>query len=169
MSRPDLPPSFGALILATGLERDPGRAQCADDHLDTLVATAALLGASPIVVVHDGSPRIAAPARGYRLPRPERDDLSAMRLGLMQFANAQVGAALLLPIEAHALAPPMLRAMIAEATRRGLPLAAGAVHGALGFPLYAVRDVWRELVTTEGALAGVLRALGTRVLAVEME
>ena len=169
MSHLDVPPPLGVLIVATGLERDPERAQCADDHLDTLIANAALLGAIPIVVVHDGSPRIAAPGRGFRLPRSERDDLSAMRLGLMQFANAPVGAALVLPIESHAVNPQLLRGIITEATRRGVPLAAGAVHGTLGFPLYAVRDLWRELMTTEGGLSGVLRALGTRVLAVEIE
>lgn len=169
MSHLDVPPPLGVLIVATGLARDPERAQCADDHLDALIASAALLGAAPIIVVHDGSPRIAAPARGYRLPRSERDDLSAMRLGLMQFTNAPVGAALILPIESHALDPQLLRGMITEATRRGVPLAAGAQQGTLGFPLYAVRDLWRELMTTEGGLAGVLRALGPRVLALEIE
>jgi len=168
MSQLDAPPAFGCLIVATGLERDPERAQQADDHLDALVSSAVLLGASPIVVVHDGSPRVAAPARGYRLPRAERDDLSAMRMGLMQLTNAPVAAALVLPIEAHAMDPQVFRDMMAEATRRGRPLAAVAVGGALGLPLYAMRDLWRELMTTEGGLAGVLRQLGGRVLAVEV-
>jgi CTP:molybdopterin cytidylyltransferase MocA len=155
--------------VATGLDRDPARAQLADDHLDTLIATAVLLGASPVVVAHDGSPRVAPPARGCRLPRAERDDLSAVRLGLMQFTNAPVGAALVLPIEAHAVSPDVLQGMMAEAARRGVPLAAVAAHGALGMPLYATRDVWRELMTTEGGLPAVLRTLGPRVLAIEVE
>ena len=169
MSHVDVPPPFGALIVATGLERDPERAQLADDHLEALIGTMALVGASPIVVVHDGSPCIAAPARGFRLPRAERDDLSAMRMGLLQFTNAPIGAALIVPVEAHALSPQLLRGMVVEATRRGVPLAAVAVHGALGFPLYAVRDLWRELMTTDGGLAGVLRQLGPRIHAVEAE
>ena len=37
-------------------------AEALDDHLDALIASAALLGAAPIIVVHDGSPRIAARA-----------------------------------------------------------------------------------------------------------
>lgn len=162
-------PAFGCLIVATGLERDPARAQLADDHLDQLIATAVLLGASPVVVAHDGSPRVAPPARAFKLPRAERDDLSAMRLGLMQFTNAPVGAALVIPIESHTLSGQFLRSMITEATRRALPLAAAAVQGTLGFPLYATRDLWRELMTTEGGLPAVLRQLGPRVLALEVE
>lgn len=162
-------PAFGCLIVATGLERDPARAQLADDHLDELIATVVLLGASPVIVAHDGSPRVTSPARAFKLPRAERDDLSAMRLGLMQFTNAPVGAALVIPIEAHTIGGQFLRGMITEATRRALPLAAAAVHGALGFPLYATRDLWRELMTTEGGLPAVLRQLGPRVLALEVE
>jgi len=162
-------PPFGCLIVATGLERDPARAQLADDHLDVLISTAVLLGASPVVVAHDGSPRVVAPARPFKLPRTERDDLSAMRLGLMQFTNAPIGAALIIPIESHALSGQFLRGMITEVTRRSLPLAAAAVNGALGFPLYATRDLWRELMTTEGGLPAVLRQLGPRVLALEVE
>ena len=169
MSHVDVPPPFGALIVATGLERDPERAQLVDDQLEALITTVALVGASPIVVVHDGSPRIVAPARAFRLPRAERDDLSAMRLGLLQFTNASVGAALIVPIEAHVLRPELLRGMVTEATTRGVPLAALAVHGTLGFPLYASRDLWRELMTTDGGLAGVLRQLGPRIHAVEAE
>ncbi len=164
LSRP-----FGCLVLATGLARDPARAQLLDDHLDAVIALAAMLGAAPIVVVHDGTPRVAAPARGYQMPRSERDDLSAMRLGLMQFTNSAVGAALILPIEAHATGVAVLTRMVRDAQDRQVPLAATAVNGTLGFPLYATRDTWRELMTAEGGVDAVLRAYGPRVLAVEPE
>ncbi|MCC6774329.1 MAG: hypothetical protein IT360_24295 [Gemmatimonadaceae bacterium] len=164
---PDTPAPFGCLVIATGLERDPARAQLVDDHLDAVIALAAMLGAAPIVVVHDGTPRVAAPARSFPMPRQQRDDLSAMRLGLMQFTNSAVGAALVLPIEAHATSAAMLTRMIHDAQDRQVPLAATALHGALGFPLYATRDTWRELMTAEGGLDAVVRHYGPRVLAVE--
>lgn len=167
MAAPPLP--FGCLVLATGLARDPARAQLLDDHLDAVIALAAMLGASPIVVVHDGTPRVAAPARGYQMPRSERDDLSAMRLGLMQFTNSPVGAALILPIEAHDTPIELVRTMIGESSRQGMTIAAMAVGGALGFPVYAERDRWRELMTSEGRLDSVLRQFGPSVLAVERE
>ncbi len=161
--------ALGALILATGLARDPARAQLVDDHLASLVDTLVLLGADPIVVVHDGTPAIPAAARELRMPRPARDDQSALRLGLLQFTNVPVGAALLLPIEAHGTDPLLLRRLVADATRRGLPLAATAAHGALGFPLFAIRDTWRDLLTDEGGVEAVLRRYRPNVLALEPE
>ena len=85
---------FGGLIIATGLERDPERAQMADEHLDHLIALATLLGVHPLVVVHDTPVRVSEPARGFLMPRAARDEFSSLRLGLMQFANAAVGAAI---------------------------------------------------------------------------
>lgn len=163
------PAPFGCLVIATGLVRDPGRAQLVDDHLDAVIALAAMLGAAPIVVVHDGTPHVAAPARSFPMPRQQRDDLSALRLGLMQFTNSAVGAALILSIEAHATSVAMLTRMIRDAQDRQAPLAAFAGNGALGFPVYAVRDTWRELMTTEGGVDAVVRQYGPRVLAVESE
>lgn len=160
---------FGCLILATGIERDPARAQRLDDHLDALVAQAVLLGASPIVVVHDGTPRVALPARALRMPRAAHDDLSAVRLGLLQFTNAPIGAALILPIESHAVSHATLRRLIDEAQQRQAPIAAIATHGALGFPLFATRDAWRDLLTAEGGLDAALRLHAPRVLALEPE
>lgn len=165
----DSPEPFGCLIVATGLERDPERAQRVDDHLDAVIALAAMLGAAPIVVVHDGTPRVAAPARDFRMPRPARDDLSALRLGLMQLTNAAVGAALILPIEAHASSVSMLTRMILEAQERASPIAATATNGKLGFPIYATRTTWRELMTMEGGLDAVLRHHGPKVLAMDPE
>lgn len=160
---------LGALVLATGLARDPARAQRVDDHLESLVATLALLGAEPIVVVHDGTPRIPPAARELHMPRPARDDHSALRLGLLQFTNAPVGAALILPIEAHGTDPLLLRRLVEEATQRRLPLAATAADGTLGYPLFAVRDTWRELMTDEEGVDGVLRRHRPRLLALEPE
>jgi len=160
---------LGALVLATGLERDPARAQLVDDHLERLVATLALLGCDPIVVVHDGTPRIPEAARELRMPRPAHDDHSALRLGLLQFTNAPVGAALLLPIEAHGTDPLLLRRLVDEATRRRLPLAATAANGVLGYPLFATRDTWRDLLTTDGGVDAVLRTYRPQVLALEPE
>jgi hypothetical protein len=164
-----VPQPFGALIVASGLERDPARAQLVDDHLDAMIATAALLGAAPIVVAHDGTPRVNTPARAFRLPRAERDDLSAVRLGLMQLTNAPVGAALIMSIDTHAVDGLVLRSMVEEAQRRQVPLAAVARHGVLGFPLFATRDTWRDLLTSDAGLEGVTRALGPKVLAIEIE
>ena len=159
--------AFGCLIIATGLERDPERAQLVDDHLDAMIALATMLEAAPVVVVHDGTPRVSAPARDFRMPRAERDDLSALRLGLMQLTNAPVEAALILPIEAHASSRTMLNRMIRESRERGILLAATATNGTLGFPLFASRDSWRELMTTEGGIEAVLRQQGPRILAIE--
>jgi hypothetical protein len=160
---------LGALVLATGLERDPARAQLLDDHLESLVGALALLGADPVVVVHDGTPRIPAAARDLRMPRPARDDHSALRLGLLQFTNLPIGGALLLPIEAHDTDPLLLRRLVEEATRRNLPLAAVAAHGVLGYPVFATRDTWREILTTEGGVDAVLRSYRPNVLALEPE
>ncbi len=159
--------AYGCVIIATGLERDPARAQLVDDHLDALIALAVMLDAAPVVVVHDGTARVAAPARAFRMPRSERDDLSALRLGLMQLTNSPVGAALILPIEAHATNSAMLTRMIRESRERSVLLAATATNGSLGFPLFASRDTWRELMTTEGGIEAVLRHQGKRVLAIE--
>lgn len=161
--------AIGALVLATGLDRDPARAQLVDDHLESLIASLTLLGARPIIVVHDGTPRIPDAARELRVPRPARDDHSAMRLGLLQFTNAPVGAALILPIEAFSTDPLMLRRLVDEPTRRRLPLAATAANGVLGFPLFASRDLWRDLVTAEGGVEAVLRSHRPSVLALEPE
>lgn len=159
--------AFGCVIIATGLERDPERAQLVDDHLDALIALAAMLDAAPVVVVHDGTVRVAAPARAFRMPRAERDDLSAVRLGLMQLTNSPVDAALILPIEAHDSSSTMLTRMIRESRERGVLIAATATNGTLGFPLFASRDSWREVMTTEGGIEAVLRQQGPRILAIE--
>lgn len=159
--------AFGCVIIATGLERDPERAQRVDDHLDELIALAVMLGATPVVVVHDGTARVAAPARAFRMPRAERDDLSALRMGLMQLTNAPVDAALILPIESHDSSSTMLTRMIREARERGVLIAATATNGSLGFPLFASRNAWRELMTTEGGIEAVLRLQGPRILAIE--
>jgi hypothetical protein len=160
---------FGCLILASGIERDPARAQLLDDHLDALIAAAALLEAAPIVVVHDGTARVSPPARALRMPRPARDDLSALRLGLLQFTNAPIGAALILPIESHTASHATLRRLIDEAQERKAPIAATATNGTLGFPLFATRDAWRLLLTTEGGLDAVLRVHAPGILAIEPE
>jgi hypothetical protein len=160
---------LGALVLATGLDRDPARAQLVDDHLASLVDVLVLLGAEPVIVVHDGTPRIPPAARELRMPRPARDDHSALRLGLLQFANAPVGAALVLPVEAHDTDPLLLRRLVEETTRRGLPLAATAANGVLGYPLFATRDTWRDLLTVEGGVEAVLRQRRPHVLALEPE
>jgi len=154
-------PTFGCLVLATGLVRDPARAQMVDAHLEPLVATAALLGASPIVVVHDGTPRVLPPARALHLPRLEQDALSAARLGLMQFTNAPIQIALLIPIDRHD-APAMLLRQLVEGVGTGAAIAAcgadvagvpgGARRGAAGYPIAIARDYWRDLMTHQGSL-----------------
>ena len=163
------PADFGCVITATGIVRDPERAQLVDEHLDTLIAVTALLGAAPIVVVHDGTVRVAAPARGFAMPRAGRDDLSALRVGLMQLTNSAVGAALIVPIEMHDVSVALLKQMIGDARSRRVGLVAVDRRGSWGFPLFATRDSWRELMTTEGTLEAVLRLLGPRLLAIEGE
>lgn len=160
---------FAGLIIATGLERDPERAQMADEHLDQLIALATLLGVHPLVVVHDTPVRVSEPARGFLMPRAARDEFSSLRLGLMQFANAAVGAAIILPLEAYATPIEHLRSLVTEQQRTGAPMVATAHEGVLGLPLFAARDSWRELMTTIGGLDAVLRHYGGRVLAVEAE
>ena len=158
---------FAGLIIATGLERDPERAQAADEHLDHLIALATLLGVDQLVVVHDTPLRISAPARGLLMPRASRDESSSLRLGLMQFANAPVGAAIILPLDAYGTHIEHLRALVTEQQRTGASVVATAHDGVLGLPLFATRDSWRELMTTIGGLDAVLRDDGGRVLAVE--
>ncbi|MBK6490095.1 MAG: hypothetical protein IPF98_25260 [Gemmatimonadetes bacterium] len=93
--------------------------------------------------------------------RQQRDDLSAVRLGLMQFTNSAVGAALVLPIEAHATSAAMLTRMIHDAgtvrSRWRRPHA-----WRVGLPLYATRDAGSELMTAEGGLDAVVRHYGPR-------
>jgi hypothetical protein len=161
--------AFGGLVLATGLARDPARAQLADEHLEGLVAELVLLGAEPVVVVHDGTPRLPPSVRGLRMPRAERDDLSALRLGLLQFTNAPVDAAVVVPIEAHALGHATLRRLVDDSRRRQARMAALARGGTLGFPLFVMREAWRELLTTEGGLDAILRLQGPALLALEVD
>ncbi|MEO6443630.1 MAG: hypothetical protein ABIZ91_01050 [Gemmatimonadaceae bacterium] len=158
---------LAGLIIATGLERDPERAQMAHDHLDHLIALAVMLDADPVVVVHDAPVRVAAPARALLMPRAARDEFSSLRMGLTQFANAPVSGAIILPLEAHGAPIELLRSLVTEQRRTGAPLVATAHNGALGLPLFATRDSWRELMTTIGGLDAVLKDYGPRVSAVE--
>src|SRR5436190_13418212 len=96
MTSQDFP--IAALVL--GHDADPSRKEA----LDTLVATARDLGASPVIGAVPAGTELAAPARVVRT-RAGGSRIGAIRLGMAQLANTPARFVLLLP---HGGAPPSL-------------------------------------------------------------
>jgi len=157
---------FGCVIIAsTG---DAGGEPEREARVDDLVAIAHDAGAEPIVAVVDRAVDVAAPARRVDRPRQVRDDESALRVGVSQLANASVEGALLWPAsEAHASLEGVL-AVIDLARRGGAPIVAPVLGEERLAPVFVVRDLWRELLTTAGGLGALAGLYADRVATVDV-
>ena len=117
---------------------------------------------APIVaVVAPGTP-VPAPARAVVVESRRRDEGTALRFGLTQLLNAPLAGALVVDAGGDGSLEAIL-AVLDAARRTGAPLVAAAEDGG---PVFAHRDLWREILTTPGGLAAVLDRYGVTVLRV---
>ena len=127
----------------------------AESHAAALESLVPLLeGAqlAPIVAVVAQGTAVPVPARAVVVESRRRDEGTALRFGLTQLLNVPLVGALIVDAGGDTSLEPVL-AMLDAARRTGAPLVATA--DAAG-PVFAHRDVWREILTAPGGLGEVI-------------
>lgn len=164
--------AFGAVILGAGAGTRFGGPKAVAliepgiRFLDRVVAVAHEAGAEPIVAVLPKGVSAPAPARAV-VGNAQSEQITSLRLGLMQLANTVATAALVWPVDHPYVALESVRAVLDAYARTKAPIVIPTFDGRRGHPGLFARDCWRELMTVEhDGARGVIHAYGPRVLEV---
>ena len=132
--------------------------------LDAVVALAAAAESDPIVAVVQPGVSVPPPARAVSSGNPRAEQISSLRLGLAQLANAPAAAALVWPVDHPLVMLESVLALVDAHQRTGAPIVVPVYHGRRGHPALFARETWRELMTVaDGGARAVVHAYGTRV------
>ena len=132
--------------------------------LDAVTATAAAAEVSPIVAVVQPGVPVPAPARFVTATDPRAEQISSLRLGLAQLANASAAGALVWPVDHPFVRLESVLALLDAHQRTGAPIVVPVHEGRRGHPVLFARETWRELMTVaDGGARTIVHAYGTRV------
>jgi molybdenum cofactor cytidylyltransferase len=138
--------------------------------LDAIAQTAQDAGLAPIIAVLP--PGVAAPAgvRSVINTDPASEQITSVRLGLAQLANAPVSGALLWPVDHPFVRLESILAVLDGARRTDARIVVPLYESRRGHPAYIHRDTWRELMTVaEGGTRAVIRSDPQRVCEVRVD
>jgi CTP:molybdopterin cytidylyltransferase MocA len=134
---------------------------------DVVVVTGAAHDAAVRALPHDVAVTLA------RNPEPERGQLSSLKVGLRQAAEAlpHASAALVALVDHPAVRPTTVAALLRVAASPGAAIVLPVHGGRRGHPVVFARGVWAELLATPDELGAraVLRADPARVREVAVE
>lgn len=134
--------------------------------IDRVVSVARDAGADPIVAVLPKGVAPPAPARAV-VGNSASEQISSLRLGLMQFANTVTEAVLVWPVDHPYVVVESIRAVLDSYTRTRATIVIPTHNGRRGHPGLFARACWREIMTVEqNGARGVIQAYGSRVVEV---
>ena len=160
---------FGVVILGAGAGTRFGQPKAEATlepgvrFLDRVVAVAQEAGADAIIAVLPKGGSAPAPARTVT-GNPSTEQISSLRLGLMQLANTSCVAALVWPVDHPYVNVASVSAILDAYARNEAPIVVPTLKGRRGHPGLFARHCWREIMTVEqGGARAVVQAYGTRV------
>lgn len=161
---------FGCVVLAAGAGSRFGEPKAGAlvregvRFLDTVCEVAHWAGADPIVAVVP--PGMVAPPGVRPVVNADAagEQVTSLRLGLAQLANAPAEGALVWPVDHPFVRVESVLAVLDTAWRTGAPIVVPVHEGRRGHPTWFARGTWRELMTVPaGGARAVVHAYGARV------
>ena len=164
--------SFGAVILGAGAGTRFGGPKAValiepgTRFIDRVVAIADDVGAGPIIAVLPKGVAAPPPARAVT-GNPSSEQITSLRLGLMQLANTQAEAVLVWPVDHPFVSADSVRAVLDAYERSRAPIVIPTFEGRRGHPGLFARSLWRELMVVEhDGARGVIHANDAHVVEV---
>lgn len=161
---------FACIVLAAGAGTRFGEPKAGAElrpgvrFLDAVVESAADAGSNPIVAVVPESTPVPPPARAAVNPNPRSEQVSSLRLGLAQLANAPVVGTIVWPVDHPFVEVETVRALLDAFRRSGAPVVVPLHEGSRGHPVFFARETWLELMTVpSGGARAVVHAHGAAV------
>ena len=169
------PLPFGVVILGAGAGTRFGGPKAVAElqpgtrFIDRVVSVARDAGASTIIAVLPKGVAAPAPARAV-VGNPESEQITSLRLGLMQLANTTSEAALVWPVDHPYVTIESVRAVLDAYAKTRAPIVIPVHGGRRGHPGLFARSCWRDLMVVEqDGARGVIHAYGSRVVEVPVE
>ena len=163
-------PRYACVVLAAGAGTRFGGPKAGAElrpgvrFLDAVVALAVDAETDPIVAVVQAGVPVPKPARAVVAPDPRAEQISSLRLGLAQLANASAEATLVWPVDHPFVALGSVLALIDAHQRTRAPIIIPVYDGRRGHPVLFARETWRELMTVaDGGARTVVHSYGARV------
>ena len=167
---------FAAIVLAAGAGSRFGEpkvnALLPDGRrfLDVVVEHCHTAGADPVIVVVPPGTDAPAGARAVVNTKPKAEQVTSLRLGLAQLANADATGVLVWPVDHPFARAESALAVVDAARRSGAPIVVPVTDDGRGHPVWFARETWRELrPVADGGARAVVRSYGARVLEVAVD
>ena len=164
---------FAAIVLAAGAGTRFGEpkvnALLPDGRrfIDVVVEHCRTAGADPVIAVVPPGTDAPARARAVVNTKPKAEQVTSLRLGLAQLANADATGVLVWPVDHPFARAESALAVVDAARRTGAPIVVPVTQDGRGHPVWFSRETWRELMTVaDGGARAVVRSYGARVLEV---
>ena len=137
--------------------------------IDRVVGVARDAGATPIIAVLPKDVAPPNPARAV-VGNAASEQITSLRLGLMQLANTNASAVLVWPVDHPYVEVSSIQAVLDAHARTRAPIVIPTFNGRRGHPGLFARAVWRDLMTVEhDGARGVIHAYATLVVEVPVD
>lgn len=160
---------FGVVILGAGAGTRFGEPKAQATlapgvrFVDRVVTVAREAGAAAIIAVLPKGVSAPPPARTIT-GSSATEQITSLRLGLMQLANTSCAVALVWPVDHPYVDVASVSAVLDAYARTKAPVVVPTYNGRRGHPGLFARPCWREIMTVEqGGARAVVQAYGTRV------